>query len=134
MKKTNIVLSIAMTVAIEIGSFGNMTFAKNIGELDGLVVKCSSWTWTDALIKTTNKQEAVVNLNNDGGYAWLTCKVYNGKKNKKVGSVCLQRGTRAAFSTSGAEKNKSYRLALQKTYDNVTSKVQIIDGSWSPDN
>ena len=86
--------------------------------------------FTDEQPKAVTNRDAVVNLADDSGTAWVTCTVRN-SNNESRGSTNLQRGTRKEFACTG-QAYYNYKLGVRKTYDTGGGKVTI-NGSWSPD-
>lgn len=133
MTKLNLVLATAMATIIGLGTIGNPTYAKQVGQLDELTIRYGQINQTYAVKKDSNVQQAVINLSKDNGSAWITCYMKSCQTGNTVGSVSLQRGSRVIFSTTDASANKSYKLGLTKTYNTGGGSVSILHGTWSPD-
>lgn len=80
--------------------------------------------------KAADNRDAVVNLKDDSGSAWVTCTVRN-TDNAYRGSTELQRGTRKQFACTG-KAYYDYKLGVRKKNNTGGGKVTI-NGSWSPD-
>ncbi len=86
--------------------------------------------FTSYLFKETTSSQAVLNLSNDTGSAWITGQLRNSDGVSR-GVVNVQRGKRETFSTS-AQSGHKYRMGLKKT-NNTGGGSVTIKGSWSPD-
>lgn len=92
--------------------------------------KSTSEKYTDYEPKAADDRDAVVNLQEDSGTAWVTCTVRN-LDNAYRGSTDLQRGTRKQFACTG-KAYYYYKLGVRKKNNTGGGKVTI-NGSWSPD-
>jgi len=72
---------------------------------------------------------AVVNLSNDTGTAWITANMKNSEGAYRGGTT-LQRGTRKTFSAVNAQTGYQYKLGLSKT-NNTGGGTVTIKGTWS---
>lgn len=108
--------------------------ARQIGYLNSFTVvygtSVSSEKFTDPLTKAVTNRDAVVNLADDSGTAWVTVTVRN-SNNESRGSTNLQRGQRKEFDCTGTA-GYNYKLGVRKRYNTGGGKVTI-NGTWSPD-
>lgn len=72
---------------------------------------------------------AVVNLSNDTGTAWITATMKNSEGAYR-GGTNVQRGKRTTFEAVNAQVNYKYRLGLKKTNNTGGGEVTI-KGSWA---
>ncbi|KUF29640.1 MULTISPECIES: hypothetical protein [Lysinibacillus] len=76
--------------------------------------------------------DAIVNLANDSGTAWITATMKNSNDVYRGGTT-LQRGERKTFAAVNAAVNHQYKLGLRKTNDTGGGSVTI-SGSWAASN
>lgn len=107
--------------------------ARSIGDINCFTVKYSNYgeeKYTPFVSKYTDGGNAVVNLKNDSGSAWITANMRNSNGAFR-GGCNVQRGKREVFATTG-KAGYAYKLGLAKTNNTGGGKVTI-NGSWSPD-
>lgn len=132
-KKINKTVGVlAMSSLLLVGG-GNSVGAKEIGRFSGFNVTFSG------VEKTTNDQEkhvtgrdAVVNLDNDTGSAWI---LVNMRKNtgELRGSTEVQRGKKEYIRLGNdSKKGQRFYLGMKKKHNTGGGNVTI-KGRWSPD-
>lgn len=125
--------SIATAMALTLASGVVPAEARSIGEFSDFTVKYSNSgaeKYTEYVSKFTNGGNAVVNLKNDTGSAWITANMRNSNGAFR-GGCTVQRGKREKFANTGTA-GYAYKLGLAKTNNTGGGKVTI-KGSWSPD-
>lgn len=132
-QKEMIIFSLTLIGGIVLSGSMNSQ-ARRIGYMNNFTVvygtSVNDEKFTDDLPKAVSNRDAVVNLENDNGTAWVTVTVRN-SNNASRGSTNLQRGTRKEFDCTG-QAYYNYKLGVRKRYNTGGGKVTI-NGSWSPD-
>lgn len=82
--------------------------------------------------KRLDATDAVVNLNNDSGTAWINATMKNSLGAYR-GGTNVQRGERETFPSVNAEVGIEYQLGLRKS-NNTGGASVVIKGSWAASN
>lgn len=128
-KMLGAVMALSLVMSMSISSVASAT--QDIGYLSKFTVTFSGGEkLTEERVKTISNGDAVVNLSDSSGSAWISATLRNSDGAAR-GGVDLQCGKRQEFTSTG-QAWYYYRLGLRKTNTTGGSSI-VINGSWSPD-